>query len=240
MPLALCLALLGCGPVTGCVKVYQPVSGLHRPVVVDPQLANFQDVRLTVYCPPGELVDPEEARALCRKVGTLFENQGARVSSYTTDRRLGDDPLGGDPTAGGGDEPGEPAPTDLIMELRGRQVHQATNQLSWLLFIGTFTLVPAVSEFTFAQDVVIRDESGFLLLSDTLQGRIIRYSGAGTYFSNKLLDWFWREEEDKLLVDDMPHSDLSADFYGQLSQLLFNAKLRWQVLEEANPATRAD
>jgi len=217
------------------VKVYQPVSGLHRPVVVDPQLANFHDVHLTVHCPPGDLVNPTEARALCRKVGILFENQGAKVTTYTTDRRLDDDPLAGSLPDEGDDQPPEHPPTDLILELRGRQVHEATNQLSWVLFFGTFTLVPAVSEFTFAQDVVVRDHSGFLLASDSLQGRIVRYSGAGTWITNKLLDLTFRDKEDRI-IGDKPHSDLTADFYGQLSQLLFNAKMQWQVLDRATPA----
>lgn len=237
--LVLCLSVLFWALTSGCVKVYQPVSGLQRPVVVDTQVANFQDVRLAVYCPPGDLVNPEEARALCQKVATLFENQGAQVTTFTTDRRLGDDVLDDDPAVAEADEAAQAALIDLAIELRGRQVHQKTDELSWVLFAGTFTLVPGVSEFTFAQDVVIRDASGFLLVSDSLQGRIIRYSGAGTWITNKILDRGWRDEEDRR-IGDKPHTELSEDFYGQLSQLLFNAKMQWQVLQRASPASGTD
>jgi hypothetical protein len=228
---ALALVVLASSLGSGCVKVYQPVSGLNRPVVVDPQLANFQDLHLTVYCPPGDLVSPEEARALCRKVGTLFENQGAQVSTFSSDRRRVDDLLGDEQPAEA--TPATP-PTDLILELRGRQVHEEINQLSWVLCIATATLVPAVSEFTFAQDVIVRDPSGVLLVSETLQGRIVRYTGAGTWVTHRLLDLLFREDEDEIL-GEQPHADLSADYYGQLSQAVFNAKMRWQVQQLASP-----
>ncbi len=237
--LILLLATLFSALSMGCVKVYQPVSGLNRPVVIDTQVANFQDVRLAIYCPPGDLVNAEEARALCRKVGLLFENQGAQVTTFSSDRRHGDDSLGNGLEDEEAEQVSEPAPIDLAIELRGRQVHQAVNELSWVLFIGTFTLVPGVSEFTFAQDVVIRDASGFLLVSDSLQGRVVRYSGAGMWITNKILRLGLRDKEDRR-IGDKPHGELSEDFYGQLSQLLFNAKMQWQVLQEAAPAGSAD
>jgi hypothetical protein len=227
--------VLGLG--MGCVKVYQPVSGLNQPVVVDPKLANFQDVSLTVYCPPGDLVTANEARVLCRKVGTLFENQGAVVTTYSGDRRQDDDLFGDAPAGEGeGDQPPPEPTTDLFLELRARRVHEAHNQVSWLLCFATVTLVPAVSEFTFAQDVIVRDNTGFMLVTETLQGRIVRYTGAGTWVTHKLLDRFWRDDEDEIL-GDQPHADLSADYYGQLSQAVFNAKMRWQVQYQASPAS---
>lgn len=232
---ALVLAALVPAFGVGCVKVYQPVSGLNRPVVVDPQLANFQDVSLTVYCPPGDLVTANEARVLCRKVGTLFENQGAVVTTFSSDRRQDDDLFGDAPVDEGEQPPPEPT-TDLFLELRARRVHEAHNQVSWLLCFATFTLVPAVSEFTFAQDVIVRDNTGFMLVSETLQGRLVRYTGAGTWVTHKLLDRFWRDDEDEIL-GDQPHADLSADYYGQLSQAVFNAKMRWQVQHQASPSS---
>ena len=87
---ALCMGLvLGA---SGCIHSYQPLSGLHRPVVVDPTQPNFQDVKLTVRCVPGGgLVNNEEARMLCRRVGQLFENQGATVVTWTTSRPVEED-----------------------------------------------------------------------------------------------------------------------------------------------------
>ncbi len=222
--------------VTGCVKVYQPVSGLQAPTVLDLEVGNFQDLSLTVHCPPGELVSAEEAKDLCRKVGALFENQGALVTTTIGDRRLADDPAG--LSLDGEERPrsGPPPTTDLILELRGHQVHQKNHYLTWLMCGATFSLVPAVAEFTFAQDVYVRDSSGFLLASDTLSGRIVRYGGLGYWLGTKLTDRFLREEEDRISASRKPHSFLSSDFYAQLAQLVFNAKMRWRVLEQAHPA----
>ena len=235
---ALALALLGAGP--GCIHAYQPMSGLHRPVVVDPQAANFTDLRLTVVCPPGAYVSPAEAQMLCERVGKLFENQGARLTTRgdgaEQEPGIGEDPAGG--LAGG--QAGRPAAptTDLVLELRAQELHTRNDPLSWVLCIATGTLVPAVTESTFAQDVVIRDGTGFLLLTDRLEGRIVRTMGVGTWAGNRLLDVLWRKKEDEL-NDKAVHADVSADLYGQLSQLLFNARMRWKVLQEATPAGRA-
>ena len=51
---------------SGCVHTYQPLSGLHRPVVIDTGVANFEGVRLAIYCPPGDLLDASEAACVVR------------------------------------------------------------------------------------------------------------------------------------------------------------------------------
>jgi len=221
--MALLLSLVG-----GCyVRVYQPLSGLHRPVVVDTQLPNFQDVHLTVRCVPGGLLLPQDANTLCQKVGTLFENQGAVVATV----------------ASATDEPDESdvpkdaprPPTDLTLELRSREISRSDHLVSWLLFFGSFTLIPGVTESTFAQDVVIRDSTGFVLISDSLQGRIVIRQGFGSWAVNKLADAIARKKEDRLTGEAM-NRDLSTDLYRQLSQLLFNAEMKWQVLRQV-PST---
>lgn len=209
------------------VQVYQPLSGLHRPVVVDPQLPNLRDLNLAVYCVPGDYLSAEETRMLCRRVGALFENQGALVSTYTQDRRAPHEELE-TPTADG---PARPR-TDLTLELRSRETHSNRNPLSSFLCWSTLTMVPAVTETSFAQDIVIRDGTGFLLVSDTLQGRLVRYFGLGTWMVNKAMDLAWRDEADRL-SGDAANQDLSDDLYRQLSQLVFNAKMQWEVLQEA-------
>lgn len=228
---ALGLALL----CAGCVQAYQPLSGLHRPVVVDPRAPNLADVNLRVVCPPGDLVSAAEARHLCDRVGKLFEIQGARVTT-ATDRPLRDPELGDD---GAEVTAGTPTPTtDLVLELRAVETHTANNALSWMLCLATGTLVPAVTESTFAQDVVVRDGTGFLLVRDRLEGRLVRTFGIGAWAGNKIADLAWRKKEDELTAKAV-QADLSADLYGQLSQLVFNARMRWQVLREATPEGRA-
>jgi hypothetical protein len=229
----LALWLVFCYTTTGCiVRVYQPLKGLHQPVVVDPQLPNFQDVRLNMRCFPGELLNAQEANMLCQKVGTLFENQGALVLYGDEEEEEDEDE---ETTEEEGEEAEEtPAPpaqtTELTLELRARKLHEANNLLSWALCLASFTVLPGVSESTFAQDVLVRDATGSLLISQSLEGRLVLRFGAGPYLGNKLLDLTVREEEDEL-TGDAANEDLSEDMYRQMSQLLFNAKIQSQVQE---------
>ena len=213
----------------GCVvRVYQPMSGMHQPIVVDPQSPNFEDMNLTVHCLPGEDLSVQENTALCQRVETLFENQGASVRMIDTPGMFEEELEG----------PG--GPSDLTLELRSRIVFKNDSALSWLLCIGSFTILPAIDESMFAQDVTIRDSAGFLLLQDTLKGRVIRKFGAGTFLGNFVVDTVARKKEERITGSEVAKKDLSQDFYGQLSQLLFNAKMRWEVLQEAGPAMRIE
>ena len=213
---------------TGCIHVYQPMTGFHGPVVVDPQAPNFEGMALTVFCDRGDLLTAAEAKSLCRHVGTLFEIQGAEVTTYTSGEQLNAFDVGEpDPSE---DEEGDAPVADLTLELRSRKLHVSNDAVSWALFLMSSTLVPAITESSFAVDVVIRDESGYVLVSDSLQGRLVRRLGLGAWGTNKVLDWFWREEEDRIASSDAAHRDLSADLYGQLSQLTFNAKMHWEML----------
>lgn len=232
-PVLLAALVVLLGLASGCVHVYQPLSGLHRPIVVDPTAPNFTDLHVTVVCTPGGLLSRGEARLLCDRVGKLFENQGAVVTT-DSDRGFGvtDVDLGETPEA-------KAAPTtDLTMELRARKLETTNDPLSWILCFASATLVPAVTESTFATDVIVRDGTGFLLVKDTLEGRIVRTWGIGTWAGNKILDWVWRKKEDELSSKQV-HADVSADLYGQLSQDMMNAKMRWKVLLEATPEGRA-
>ncbi len=65
-PLLCTLASLLC--LSGCITVYQPLSGLHRPIAVDVGEANLAGVAVTLRCLPGESLSRSEAGALCRKV----------------------------------------------------------------------------------------------------------------------------------------------------------------------------
>jgi len=214
---------------TGCVQTYQPMSGLHRPIVVDTKAANLVNMAVLVHCVPGDQLGPQDAARLCRNVGALFSSQGAQVRTVSEKTLRTDDALDGlDSTENSSDG------AELVVELRSRRIHESNDPLLWLLCYSTFTLVPAVTEFSFAQDVTIRDGEGFLLVTDTLQGRLIRRFGVSVWAGNKLLDWLWREDEEQL-TKEAANRDLSDDMYSQLSQLVFNAKMRQQVLLEATP-----
>jgi hypothetical protein len=223
----LALALLA--QATGCVRIYQPLRGLATPVVIDPQVANLTGVRLTVHCVPGGLLDRLAADELCRKVGVVFENQGAIVTTIAA-------ATGVESGVGEVAEAPQAAPeTDLLLELRARKIHQAQNPMVWLLCFATLTIVPASTEYTFAQDVVVRDGTGFLLAQETLQGRIVQQFGVAAWVGNGLFNAVWRKPEDEI-SDDALRRDLSSDLYRQLSQAVFNAKMQWLVLQQAPPA----
>lgn len=213
-------------PSLGCVHTYQPISGLHGPVVVDTTAKNFPSLSLQVVCNPGDDLSRGEARRLCEHVGTLFENQGAavttRIGGEAAIEQLEDTPW----------EDAEPPEVDLKLELSSRQVHQSHDIVTRVLFVLTASLVPAVTEYSFALDVVVTDGSGFLLASDTLEGRIIRRIGAGVWGVNKVMDRWVREPEDTVL-DDSAYKELSQDLYGQLSQMVFNAGMQWRVLQQS-------
>ena len=215
------MALLATG---GCVRVYQPMSGLHDPVVVDPQLPNFTGLRVGVRCLPGGVLSPQEASGMCDKIDSLFENQGAIVRTWTTPGPVpDDDPFPTD------DPDAPPPPADLTMQLRSREIHHSEYPLSWVVSIVSFTLVPAIIEETFSHDIEVRDGSGFLLSRDELQGRIVQYFGAGTWIGNTVLDLTLRSDEEEL-TGLRANEHLSADFYAQLSQALFDAHMRARVL----------
>ena len=214
---------------SGCVYTYQPISGLHDPTIVDPQAPNLRDVRLTVHCVPGALVSNQEASVLCQRLQVLFENQGAEVATITTVSPLVQEDLSADSV-----EPSQEPTTDLFLEIRSRQVSESNDPLLWALSVVTYTLVPAVTGSGFAQDITIRDGSGFLLATDTLEGRLLRRFGAGAWASNQLLNRTIRSEDEKI-TPESAKEDLSADMYRQLSQLVFNAKVQWRVLQESSP-----
>lgn len=227
LALVLCLALF-----SGCVHTYQPMSGLRRPVVVDPARANFADLELSVRCHRDGVLTRGEASSLCQKIAMLFETQGAKVAVLDQTGSF-------DETLGEPEPEGEARPrTDLTLELHARQIHKSVHPLSWVISIATFTILPAIDDETFAQDIEIRDGDGFLLVTDTLQGRLVHRYGAGPWAGNQIADWLWRKEGEKVL-GDIAKEELSTDLYRQLSQLVFNAKLQHEVLLETDASAEA-
>ncbi|MBN2801252.1 MAG: hypothetical protein JXX28_19080 [Deltaproteobacteria bacterium] len=197
---------------------------------MDPTAPNLSDVRMAVYCVPGPALSRWETNKLCQRVSTLFEHQGALVTTVEGPAADGeDDALTDD------ERPVMEAPIALRMELRSRDLYTNNASLSWAISLMTATVLPAVEESAFAVDVVIRDGSGFLLASESLQGRLITRYGVGTWAANRAADTYWRREDQRLFGDISSH-DLSEDLYRQLSQLAYNARVQRQVLEARAPA----
>lgn len=209
---ALIISLFG-----GCVTVYQPLVGLQRPTIVDMQQDNFAGQKILVRCFAESNLNSKHAQLLCRKMATLFTNQGADVQTVVPSER----------DTGGADEP-EGSP-DLTIDTKVRMVSEQSSVLLGIASVWTFTLVPNIAECTFAQDVVIRDREGFALATTTLQSRFIRYVGLGVWGVNGLLDWLVRSKDEKL-GGNVASQDFSRDLYRQLSQLTFTAMMRSRVM----------
>ena len=113
-------------------------------------------------------------------------------------------------------------------------MHHENSAILWFLSIVSFTLVPTIAEFTFAQEVTIRDRAGFVLASDSLQGRFVRYFGFGVWAVNSALDFLVRSDDEKL-TGDMAQQEFTRDYYRQISQLTFDAHMRSLVLRGFQP-----
>lgn len=201
---------------SSCVSVYQPLVSLQRPVAVRTEAGNFVGVRVLIRCAPGDYLEPVDAERLCRKVRAVFANQGAEAEVEIPR------------SDGSASQVERSTKPDLVIDLTSRLAHEDNSKLLWLVSFATFTLVPAISDYTFRQDVSIRDADGFLLASDTYQGRFVRYFGLAVWLGSTALNWV-RSDAEKLSPGAL-HRDFSRDFYGQLSQLAFNARMRAKVL----------
>lgn len=186
---------------------------------MDPYAQNLVGVGLTVRCFSGELLSIQEAGALCSKVGALFELQGAEVSLV----------LGAQPPS---EPPSAELRTQLTVELRARELSASNDPLRWAACYASYSIIPAMTEQSFAQDVVVRDADGFLLAEASLQGRVVRYVGLGAWAGNTAMNYLVREEEDRILPETASEH-LSEDLYRQLSQLVYNAKVQSELLRPA-------
>ncbi|MCA9546620.1 MAG: hypothetical protein KC613_19580 [Myxococcales bacterium] len=180
-----------------CVTVYQPLSGAHRPVAVDLRGPNLKGVAVTVRCLPSADMPRAESGLLCRKLARLFENQGATVQTTTSRERPEAEEA---PAAEGATAEAGPEPTEALeVELTSRRLHE--KRTSFLFF-------DYISDYTFAQDIVVRDERGALLARERLVGRFF----------------------DTLGFNENTDLNFSRLFYGAVSQIALNARMRRKVL----------
>jgi hypothetical protein len=207
---------------SGCVTVYQPLVGLQRPVALDLQQPNFTGLKVLFRCFDGD----SQADVVCARARTLFRNQGASVATELP--RLASPRT----QALSAEKP------DLIVEVRARKLAEESAFLLWVACIMTATLVPAVVDATFAQDITVRDGEGFLLGQETWQARFVNYVGLGALAVTGLGDWLLRPKSEQV-GGQVAQQDFSRDFYSQLSQLVFNARMRQSVMRAFDPPTPA-
>jgi hypothetical protein len=128
------LTLVACA--SSCVTVYQPVTSLQRPTVIDPASPNFKDMNIRVRCVPNaEGADPGESEDLCRNMSALLSNQGAHVQTEV--------PEDADKPAQEDDGKEERKPRDgkpdLTIEIKSRRLHNDNSPWLWALCYLTLT-----------------------------------------------------------------------------------------------------
>ena len=190
-------------------------------------MPNLGGVDLRLRCAPSSYLTVGESAVLCRKLTSLFETQGARVRNLNDLGGLEDDEeeealLAEDgPPREAGEEP-----IELEVEVKSRLVNRDLSRL--FLSIASFTAVPMIREETFAQDITVRGRDGFLLLQESLQGRIVARGGVGIWAGNGIVQLFRsRKEREARKFKEA----LSADLYGRMSQVVFDARIRAEVLQ---------
>jgi hypothetical protein len=206
---------------TGCVTVYQPLVGLQRPIAVDPQSpTNFANTRVLLRCHPSDAVWPDE---LCRNLRSSLSKQGATVTTEV---------VRPSPRAA----PAAPSetPAQFIIDITSKLIHASGDTILSLLNIVSFTIVPAVTEETFGQEISIRDGQGFILAQQSFQERFVKSFGIGVWALNGLIDLLIRPKSEQVTGDGYKQ-DFTRDLHGHLAQLLYNAKVRARVMKSFAP-----
>ncbi|MBE2250719.1 MAG: hypothetical protein IAE78_14375 [Myxococcus sp.] len=211
---------------SGCVTVYQPLVGLQRPIAVDPQTPDtFAATRVLVRCHPAEGVEPD---VLCRNLRSSLSKQGATVTTEVVR-----------PAARAAAATPSDAPPQYIIDVTSKRLHQSEDALLALLCVFSFTLVPAVTEYTFGQDVSIRDAQGFVLAQQSYQERLVESFGLGVWALNGLIDLLIRPKSEQVTGDGYK-AEFTRDLHGHLAQLLYNAKVRARVMNNFAPEPVAE
>ncbi len=224
----LTLVLCGLLGASGCVTVYQPQRAIHRPVVIERAATNFAGLRVLVRCNAHkEFLPVSKASLLCGKLAQDLEQQGATTEWVV--------PYGAsfvEPPAFEG------AGADLTIEIESKIEHQYAYPLAVCLSCYTCTTLPTIEEQTFSQRVVVIGRDRSVLAEELFRERFVQYGGWGVWSLNYLLDWLVRDES-QALSGDAGKKDFTRDFYGQIRQLAFNARVRGEILGLINTPKRA-
>jgi hypothetical protein len=220
----------------GCIATfYQPMSSLQRPVLVNISAQNVEKARILMRCHASDAtLDVQSARVVCKNLRKLFSNQGAEVEfEVPREGRLRPP------------EPGEP-PFDLIVDLYSRKTKlQETGTVLFIVSALTLSLFPVWQEYDFEQAVTVRDGQGFLMAQDTFKARIVDYGGLGIFLVNAGADLFRASDEQVIFGGKAPSAltgngspasvRFSRDFYGQMSQIVYDGHIRSRLLKETLP-----
>ena len=207
---------------SGCLSVtlYEPMGALQRPTLVSAGGSSLADTRVYVRCHPDDkYLPPGDAERVCRQLSTALRRQGA--DTETTVPRGRDDSGPAQAFDGQG--------ADLTVDIRSRTEHAYDYPLLAWPAVLTCTTIPVIEEETYAQDIEVRGRSMTVLASQTLRARFVTYTGWAVWSFNQLADFFFRDDQNDL-SGDIGKKEFSSDFYRQISQLTFNARVRSDLL----------
>ena len=188
----------------GCITVthYHPLSGLQRGYAIDSKQTNFTGLKLRVACIEDAFVNASMAGRLCERVRAAFEGQGATLL-----------------------EEEAPGIEDYKITLRAKELYLFRNGWMWPVSIALLTLFPVEQEWAIEQDVSVARADGTPVARKTFQARFVWYWGAGYWALNKIFNWTVRSAAEKA-GEDAVRRDFSRDFYGNLAQIVYNARAR--------------
>jgi hypothetical protein len=213
---------------SGCVTLYQPMGSLQRPTLLNPADATFAGSRILLRCMPSDDLPPGDAEKVCRNLSQSLRAQGADTETIVP--RALDDGQGRLAFDGVG--------ADFTIEVASKTEH-AYDYPAMAIAAGlTLTAVPAIEEETYAQTITVRGKNQVILASDTFRARFVTYTGCLVWSINALVDWLFRDDDNDL-TGDVANVTFSKDFYRQVSQLAWNARVRSDVLGLTAPSVRA-
>jgi hypothetical protein len=192
---------------------------LQRPTLVDPASPTFNNSRLLIRCMPSEDLPAGDAEKVCRSLSSSFRQQGAECETAVP--RQPDDAQPHLAFDGRG--------ADLIIDITSRTEHAYDYPALAIASVVTLTTVPVIEEQTFSQEVTVRGRNRSVLATETLRARFVTYTGYAVWGLNWLMDWLFRDDDNDL-SGDVANRTFSNDFYRQISQLVFNARVRSDLL----------
>jgi hypothetical protein len=196
------------------------MGALQRPTLVAAGGSSLTDTRVFVRCHPDDkYLPPGDAERVCRQLSTALRRQGAETETSV--------PRGRDESGPAQAFDGQGA--DLTVDVRSRTEHAYDYPILAYPAVLTCTTIPLIEEETYAQDIEVRGRSMTVLASQTLRARFVTYTGWAVWSFNQLADFFFRDDQNDI-SGDIGKKEFSADFYRQISQLTFNARVRSDLL----------
>jgi hypothetical protein len=218
------LAIVGS---SSCVTIYEPMGALQRPTLLNPADETFAGSRILLRCVPGPDLPPGDAEKVCRNLSQALRSQGADTETVVP--RALDEGQGRLAFDGVG--------ADFTIEVSSRTEHHYDYPALAIFTVFTLTAIPAIEEETYAQEITVRGKNQVVLASDTLRARFVTYTGCLVWSINWLLDLGFRDDDNDL-TGDIGQKTFSRDFYRQVSQLAWNARVRSDVLGLTAPTRR--